>query len=100
MSEKKIIKLDLTGCKYLDEIHDRIKEAFDFPEWYGKNWDAFWDSLWSHMEASRVEITGESKVPQSLTDDINIMNRLLDDMKRECSKYENPDDHFEYKIID
>ena len=97
---KKVIKLDLTGCKYLGEIHERIREAFNFPEWYGRNWDAFWDSLWSHMEANRVEIVGESKIPKALMDEIKIMNRLLDDMKRECSKYKNPDDHFEYEIID
>lgn len=100
MSEKKIINLDLTGCKYLGEIHERIREAFNFPEWYGRNWDAFWDSLWIHMEANRVEIVGESKIPKALMGEIKIMNRLLEDMKRECSKYKNPDDHFEYEIID
>ena len=41
--EKKIITLDLTGCKYLGELHQRIRIAFDFPEWYGENRDAFWD---------------------------------------------------------
>ena len=97
---KKIIKLDLTGCKYLGEIHERIREAFGFPEWYGMNWDAFWDSLWSYMETNRVEIVEESKVPNALKDEINIMNRLLDDMKKECSKYKDPEDHFEYEIID
>ncbi len=100
MSEKKIIKLDLTGCKYLGEIHEKIRLAFDFPEWYGRNWDAFWDSLWSHMEANRVEIMGESKVPENLKREISVMNRLLEDMKRDCSKYENPEDHFEYEVID
>ena len=97
---KKVIKLDLTGCKYLGEIHERIREAFGFPEWYGQNWSAFRDSLWSHMEANRVEIVGESKVSKALSDDINIMNRILDDMKKECSKYKDPEDHFEYEIID
>ena len=42
MDEKKVITLDLTGCKYLGELHERIRAAFDFPEWYGANWDAFW----------------------------------------------------------
>lgn len=27
--------LDLIGCKYLCEIHERIRTAFVFPEWYG-----------------------------------------------------------------
>ena len=29
MEKEKIITLDLTGCKYLGEIHQRIKKAFD-----------------------------------------------------------------------
>ena len=30
MKEKKIVTLDLTDCKYLGEIHQRIKKAFHF----------------------------------------------------------------------
>lgn len=32
----KIIKLDLTECQSLLEIHERIRKSFNFPEWYGK----------------------------------------------------------------
>ncbi len=32
----KRIELDLTGCTSLLEVHERIRIAFDFPEWYGK----------------------------------------------------------------
>ena len=35
MKEEKIVTLDLTGCKYLGEIHQRIKKAFNFPDFYG-----------------------------------------------------------------
>ena len=45
MEEKKIITLDLTDCKYLGELHERIKVAFDFPEWYGANLSAFDDLM-------------------------------------------------------
>ena len=55
----KTIVLDLTGCKSLWDIHERIRKAFDFPEWYGKNWSAFWDLLWSECDANRV-ISGGS----------------------------------------
>lgn len=30
MEEKKTVTLDLTGCRYLLELHNRIREAFDF----------------------------------------------------------------------
>ena len=54
MENEKVIKLDLTGCKYLGEIHEIIREAFDFPECYGQNWSAFWDLLWSKCNANKV----------------------------------------------
>lgn len=52
----KIIELDLTGCKTLYELHERIRAAFDFPEWYGKNWDDFDDLLCSECDADKVII--------------------------------------------
>lgn len=64
----KIIELDLTGCKYLGEIHKRIKEAFNFPDWYGENWSAFWDLLWSECDADKVIIMGEN----TLSDDLKV----------------------------
>ena len=36
MKKEKIVTLDLTGCEYLGEIHQRIKKAFDFPDFYGE----------------------------------------------------------------
>lgn len=44
---KKVIKLDSTGCKYLGEIHERIRKAFDFSECYRNNWSVFWNLLWT-----------------------------------------------------
>ena len=62
----KVIELDLTGCKYLGEIHKRIKESFDFPDWYGENWSAFWDLLWSECDADKVIIKGEHSLSEEL----------------------------------
>ena len=62
----KVIELDLTGCKYLGEIHKRIKESFDFPDWYGENWSAFWDLLWSECDADKVIIKGEHSLSEDL----------------------------------
>ncbi len=98
MSEKKIINLDLTGCKYLGEIHERIREAFNFPEWYGRNWDAFWDLLWSECDADKVEILGESTLPEKFKHDIDIMHRVLEDNKKEHNEYGWKS--FDFEIID
>ena len=98
MSEKKIVKLDLTGCKYLGEIHERIREAFEFPEWYGRNWSAFWDLLRSECDADKVEILGETTLPKEFNWHINKMHEILQRLVDECVN--DPNDSFEYIIID
>ena len=94
----KIIELDLTGCKYLDEIHERIKIAFGFPEWYGKNWDAFWDLLWSECDADKVIIKGENTLPDDFSLSLSKMHEVLDD--NIVFRRENNLNIFSYEIID
>jgi RNAse (barnase) inhibitor barstar len=36
---------DLAGCHDKDEFLARMAEALDFPAWFGRNWDAFFDCL-------------------------------------------------------
>ena len=84
---KKII-LDLTGCKTLWDIHERIRKAFDFPEWYGKNWDAFWDLLRTECDANKVIIKGEQTIPQEYDKHLEIMHSCLDDLIDFRKKYE------------
>ena len=86
----KTIVLDLTGCKSLWDIHERIRKAFDFPEWYGKNWSAFWDLLWSECDANRVIIKGEQTIPKEYKKHLEIMHSCLDDLiefRKEYAKY-------------
>ncbi len=93
----KIIELDLTDCKYLDELHERIRVAFNFPEWYGKNWSAFWDLLWSECDADKVIIKGEN----DLTDELKIvlakLHQILD--RNIEQRKTNNLNNFSYEII-
>jgi RNAse (barnase) inhibitor barstar len=36
---------DLAGCHDKEEFLARMAEALDFPAWFGRNWDAFFDCL-------------------------------------------------------
>lgn len=85
MEDKKIITLDLTGCKYMGELHERIRVAFDFPEWYGANWSAFDDLLRTECDADELIIYGEKNMPKEFAEQLEIMHRVLD---REVAKRE------------
>ncbi len=74
----KTIILDLTGCKNLWDIHERIRIAFDFPEWYGKNWSAFWDLLRSECDAEKVIVRGEKTLDSEYEKHLQIMHKILD----------------------
>ena len=92
----KTIELDLTGCKYLSEIHEKIRVAFDFPEWYGGNWSAFWDLLWSECDADKVIVKGEHSLPNEFDNSLRKMHEILERNKKECANSNTP---FDYEII-
>ena len=87
MEGKKIITLDLTGCNSLGELHQRIRKAFDFPDWYGENWDAFWDLLSTECDADKVEILGEHTLSKEFNWHIEKMHEILQRNKDMCKKY-------------
>lgn len=94
----KIIELDLTGCKYWSELHERIRKAFGFPEWYGKNWNAFWDMMRSECDADKVVIKGEHTMPKEFAEQLAIMHEVLDRTITYNERIGYPP--FSYEIID
>ncbi len=89
--------LDLTGCKYPQEMHARFQKALHFPAHYGRNWDAFWDSIMNDAEVDFVEIRGESKVASELHDMLEKLHSILDEVKQVSSQQGW---QFDYKIVD
>ncbi len=50
--------LELTGCGTLDEVHERIKRAFGFPDYYGENWNAMWDCMDGLFDRREIMVRG------------------------------------------
>lgn len=40
-----LIEVDVTNVNSVQELHERLATALGFPDFYGKNWDAFWDAI-------------------------------------------------------
>lgn len=89
MKEKKIITLDLTDCKYLGELHERIRVAFDFPEWYGANLSAFDDLLGTECDADEIVILGTDTLPDDLKSYMLKLVKILDKAVDERRYYSN-----------
>ncbi|MBR3973773.1 MAG: barstar family protein [Oscillospiraceae bacterium] len=97
MEDRVEATLDLTDCRYLGELHQRIKIALDFPDHYGANWDAFWDSLSIDSPVEYVRIVGESTMPEELKKHLDKMHEILQRCKDEQASYGL---FFGYEIID
>ena len=72
------------SCKYLGEIHKRLKESFEFPEYYGENLSALWDCLrFYSFEKTIIVVEGTEKVANELKDDMLDVLRIFDRVHNE-----------------
>ena len=94
----KVVELNLTGCKYWDDLHRRIREAFGFDEDTGRNWDAFWDMMWSECDADKLIIRGEHTMPKEFSEELAIMHEVLDRTIEYNERIGYPP--FSYEVID
>ena len=84
---EKVIVLDLSECNYIGEIHQCIKETFDFPDYYGENWHAFKDAFITVGVPDKILVKGIASVHEKLKDEIDKMISALDSMKQELLSY-------------
>ena len=76
---------------------ERIKEAFDFPDYYGENWHAFRDAFITVGIPEKIVIHGEQALPKSLSEQIGQLHDKLDEIKAEVNGYGWA---FEYEIAE
>lgn len=75
--------LDFTNVKTWIDIHAIIEKEFDFPDYYGANWDAFWDCITDFIDSRGIdaEIIGLDKIYSEFKEDVDILIELLKDLK-------------------
>lgn len=65
-------------------LHTYFKKEFEFPDYYGMNWDAFWDcmtELFSDNRSIHLEIHHFSKFEKKYPQNAKIMQHLLKRLK-------------------
>ena len=80
---KDLYTIDFTNVQYYLEMHLVIKEALDFPDYYGCNWDAFWDCLTDMVgdEPIHIEIIGLDVIERKFEHIAGKMIRILKEFK-------------------
>jgi len=54
MSKLTRSEIDLSNIENIHQLHELFTKQPGFPEFYGKNWDAFWDSITVLVEMPTV----------------------------------------------
>ena len=89
MDENRTIILDVSKAGSVREVHELLKEAFGFPEYYGRNWDALHDCLGDFcLDSGRcfVEIRGFYSMDEQLRMSCAPMLTVFGDVQEEMEK--------------
>ena len=79
---KELYTIDFTNVQHYLEIHFIIREALDWPDYYGCNWDAFWDCLTIMVgRPVHIEIIGLDVIERKFDNAARTMVETLKEFK-------------------
>lgn len=74
--------VDFRNVRYYLEMHEIIRDALNFPSYYGNNWDAFWDCITDIAGTPiHIRILGLDNIKKRFDDEADIFLDLLRDFK-------------------
>jgi ribonuclease inhibitor len=71
------LNLNLIGLQSVEEFHDRAAATFDFPAYYGRNRDAFWDCITDFVEPTRVRVGNFHSLPDAVRQTLSAYIEML-----------------------
>ena len=89
--------IDLTDCKYLMELHERIKDGLKLQDGYGRNWSAFWDEININIKCDFIIVKGSKTVADELKGSVEKMQEILERNKQYLAQSSSP---FDYEFVD
>jgi RNAse (barnase) inhibitor barstar len=67
---RKTITIDVSQVTSKLELHDILAKSLEFPSFYGKNWDAFWDTITGLVEMpGTLRLQGIEELKKALPKD-------------------------------
>ncbi|QHZ46558.1 barstar family protein [Bacillus sp. NSP9.1] len=81
---KEKITLDVSNIQDSNELHNTLKENFEFPDFYGMNWDAFWDAITGLVELPKTIIfEGWDNIEEKLPTDSQTLVNIFKEFNEE-----------------
>ena len=79
-------KIDLGNFESIAELHKALAQQLRFPDYYGNNWDAFWDCISDAEQSSIPEVlhfTNFKVFKARFPGDANILSKCVKDFQNE-----------------
>lgn len=77
--------IDLKEVHTKEELHNLLSVKLGFPDWYGNNWDAFWDMITDTDVVTmpdRLVLLGFKELFEKLPKDAKILQECFLDLKQ------------------
>ena len=78
--------IDLKVVNTKQELHNLLSAKLGFPEWYGGNWDAFWDLITDTeiiKMPDKLTLIGFKELSKKLPKDAQLLQQCFLDVKNE-----------------
>jgi ribonuclease inhibitor len=80
----KTVYLDFSEIQSVQNLHLLLKPKLNLPDFYGMNWDAFWDSITSLVDMpDKIKIIGFKNIEKWMLSDTQTFLRCLNDYNNE-----------------
>lgn len=83
MSKPTEILLDVSSIEGHEALHDLLASTFKFPEYYGKNWDAFDECIRDYPPSAPVRIKGVQKLENVLPREAALLRQCFKSIEAE-----------------
>ena len=75
---KQEVTINVSNIRVDYELHRLLRDSLEFPEFYGMNWDAFWDSITGLTPLPmKLIFIGWDELRKALPKDSQILKELL-----------------------
>ncbi|MBP0950315.1 barstar family protein [Pseudomonas alliivorans] len=81
MTRIQVVQIDLGQVESSRGLHSALRDALELPDWYGCNWDAFWDSITGLVQMPvKLKISGWVNLSKRLPRDAELMKKCFAEM--------------------
>ena len=91
LTNPEVKTINLEHVVNIDHFHEIFMEKFNFPDYYGKNWDAFWDTITGIVELPKIlklKNWKKFKKQKQFKNDSKILEKIISDYNKEFSNKE------------